>query len=144
MGVTDLALTCGSERVIDAVCTAVVGSARIGRALDAGSDREGQIFRVYATLATRDSHSLRKMMTTSCTLIISAEQHERLLALDIVSHRSNFFSNINCNYWRTARNSSCFTALPDHMQSWILSQSLSPIHTSQFCVTVLGATSSNV
>ena len=36
MGVTDLALTCGSEPVMDAVCTAVVGSARTGRVLDAG------------------------------------------------------------------------------------------------------------
>ena len=34
----------------------------------------------YPTLATHDSHSLRKMMTASCTLIIFAEQHERLQA----------------------------------------------------------------
>ena len=32
-----------------------------------------------ATLATHDSQSLKKMMTASCTLIILAEQHERLL-----------------------------------------------------------------
>ena len=40
MGVNDLALACGSEPVADAVCTAVVGPARTGRVLDAGSDRE--------------------------------------------------------------------------------------------------------
>ena len=40
MGVTDLALTCESEPVMDAVYTAVVGSACTGRVLDAGSDRE--------------------------------------------------------------------------------------------------------
>ena len=33
-----------------------------------------------ATLATHDSHSLKKRMTASCTLVISAEKHERLLA----------------------------------------------------------------
>ena len=31
------------------------------------------------------------MMTASCTLIISAEQHERLLAADIVSHRNKIY-----------------------------------------------------
>ena len=41
MGVDDFALTCGSEPVMNAVCTAVVGSARSGRLRDAGSDREG-------------------------------------------------------------------------------------------------------
>ena len=35
-----IALTCGPEPVIGAVCIAVVGSARTGRILDAGSDRE--------------------------------------------------------------------------------------------------------
>ena len=40
MGVTDLALACGSEPVFDAVFAAVVGSARTGRLLDAGSGRE--------------------------------------------------------------------------------------------------------
>ena len=39
-GVTDFALTCGSETVVDAVCTAVVGSARTGRVHVAGSDRK--------------------------------------------------------------------------------------------------------
>ena len=34
----------------------------------------------YATFATHESHSLKKMMTESCTHIISAEQYERLLA----------------------------------------------------------------
>ena len=38
--VSDLALTCGSEPVMDTVCTGVVGSARTGRELDAGSARE--------------------------------------------------------------------------------------------------------
>ena len=40
LGVTDLALACGLEPLMDAVCTAVVGSARTGPELDAGSDRE--------------------------------------------------------------------------------------------------------
>ena len=40
MGVTVFALTCGPEPVMDAVCTAVVGSARTCRVLDAGSDHE--------------------------------------------------------------------------------------------------------
>ena len=40
MGVADFALTCGLEPVMDAVCAAVVGSARTGSVLDAGSDRE--------------------------------------------------------------------------------------------------------
>ena len=39
-----------------------------------------------ATLATHDSHSLKQMMTASCTLIISAEQND-------VSHRN---SNFKC------------------------------------------------
>ena len=37
LGVSDLALTGGSEPVMDAVCAAVVGSSRTGRVLDAGS-----------------------------------------------------------------------------------------------------------
>ena len=40
----------------------------------------------YVTLTTQNSQSLKKMMTTSCALILSAEQHEKLLATDIVSH----------------------------------------------------------
>ena len=40
MGVTGVPLARGSEPVVDAVCTAVVGPARTGRVLDAGSDRE--------------------------------------------------------------------------------------------------------
>ena len=40
IGITDLALTCGSEQVFDEVRTAVLGSARTGRVNDKGSDRE--------------------------------------------------------------------------------------------------------
>ena len=40
MGVTDFALACGPEPVVVGVCTAVDGSARTGRVLDAGSARE--------------------------------------------------------------------------------------------------------
>ena len=58
MGVTDLALGCESEPVMDAVCTAVFGPARTGHVLDAGSDREDRS--TYATLATHDGHSLKK------------------------------------------------------------------------------------
>ena len=42
VGINDLELTCGSEPVMDKVCTAMVGSARTGRVCDAGSDREGR------------------------------------------------------------------------------------------------------
>ena len=48
-------LTCGSEPVIDAVCTAVVGSARTGRTLDAGSAREDRSSDVYCVGDTRQS-----------------------------------------------------------------------------------------
>ena len=41
MGVTDFAPICESEPVMDAVCTAVAGSA-CSRVLDAGFDREGR------------------------------------------------------------------------------------------------------
>ena len=78
LGVTDLALTCGSEPVVDAVCTAVVGSLRTGLVLDAGSDREDRSSDVCFIGDTRKPFSKKKMMTASCTLI-SAEQHERLL-----------------------------------------------------------------
>ena len=40
IGVTDLAPICGSEPVMDAVCTAVFGSGRSGRVLDVGSHCE--------------------------------------------------------------------------------------------------------
>ena len=98
MGVTDFALTCGSEPVVDAVCTAVVGSARTGRVLDAASDREDRSSEVCYAGDTRDSysHSLKKMMTACCTLIISAEQHEWLLATDIMSHRNNALYSCWC------------------------------------------------
>ena len=44
LGVTDLAVAYGSEPMVDAVCTAVVGSARTGRVLEAGSAREDRSF----------------------------------------------------------------------------------------------------
>ena len=53
MGGTDLALTCGSEPEVDAVCTAVVGSSCTGRVLDAGSDREDRSFDVCHVGDTR-------------------------------------------------------------------------------------------
>ena len=40
MQVADFALICGSEPVINAVCSAVVVLARTGRVVDSGSDRE--------------------------------------------------------------------------------------------------------
>ena len=78
VGVTDLALACGSEPVAGAVCTAVVGSARTGRVLDAGSAHKDRSSDAWSVGDTRQS--LSEMMTASCTLIISAEQHERVLA----------------------------------------------------------------
>ena len=53
MQVTDLALTCGSEPVVGAVCTAVNGFARTGRAHDAGSDREDRSYDVCYVGDTR-------------------------------------------------------------------------------------------
>ena len=46
MGVIDLAPTCGSEAMVDGVRTAVVGSDRTSRVLDAGSQREDESFDV--------------------------------------------------------------------------------------------------
>ena len=57
MGASDLALTCGSEPVVDAVCTAVVGAARTGRVLDAGSAREDRSSDVCCIGDTRQSFS---------------------------------------------------------------------------------------
>ena len=68
MGAADLAPICESERVMDAVFAAVVASTRMTQALIARTDLP-----TYATLATYDSHSLKKMMAASCTLIISVE-----------------------------------------------------------------------
>ena len=42
MEVTVLALACGSESLVDAVCAAVVGSVRTGRVFDAGFAREDE------------------------------------------------------------------------------------------------------
>ena len=55
--VLDLALACGSESVFDAVCAAVVGSARIGRVLDAGSAREDGSSDIRYTGDTRQPFS---------------------------------------------------------------------------------------
>ena len=52
MGVIHFALACGSESVVDAVGTAVVGSARTGRVFDAGSaceDRSSDVCYVGET-----------------------------------------------------------------------------------------------
>ena len=57
MGFSDLALACGSESVVDAVCTAVVGSARTGRVHDAFSDREDTSSDVCYVGDTRKSFS---------------------------------------------------------------------------------------
>ena len=64
---------------MDAVCAAVVGSARTGRVLDAGSarkDRSSDVCYVGDTIVIY----LRKMMTASCT-------HDHYLCR-IVSHRN--------------------------------------------------------
>ena len=74
LGVTDVALTCASEPV------AYLTQGLIGRTE----------LPMYDTLALHDGHSLKKMRTASCTLIISAEQHERLLDINITSHRNMF------------------------------------------------------
>ena len=44
VGVTDFVFTCGSEPVMDTMCTAVVVSARTGRMLDGDSDRGDRSF----------------------------------------------------------------------------------------------------
>ena len=68
VGVTDLVLNCESEPVMDAVCAAVVGSARAGRVLDAGSDREDRSSDVCFVVATHDGHSLKKHPAHSASL----------------------------------------------------------------------------
>ena len=57
MGVADLAPTCESEPVVDAVCTAEVGSDRTGRVLDGGSAREDRSSDVCYVGDTRQSFS---------------------------------------------------------------------------------------
>ena len=51
----DFAPTCGSEPVMDAWFSAAVGSARTGRVLDAGSDREDRSCNVCCVGDTRHS-----------------------------------------------------------------------------------------
>ena len=58
--VADLVLTCGSEPVMDTVCTAVVGSFRTCHVLDAGSDREDRSSDVCNDDDTRLSFSEKK------------------------------------------------------------------------------------
>ena len=60
VGVTDLALTSGSEPEVDAVYSAVVGSARTGRVLDASSAREDRSFDVCYVGDTRKSFSEKR------------------------------------------------------------------------------------
>ena len=84
MGVTDLSLACGSEPEMDAVWTAVVGSARTGPALDAGSDREDRSSDVCYVGDTRKSFS-----QTGDDSILHTHHLCR-----IVSHRNTFV-------WRT-------------------------------------------
>ena len=64
----DIALTCKSEPVMDAVYIAVVGSART-RLLDVGSGREDRSSDECNVGETRQSFSAQKM-TAFCTLII--------------------------------------------------------------------------
>ena len=78
VGVTDLAFTCGSEPVVDAVCTAVVGSARTGRVLNAGSDREDRSSDVcYTRSSISEKDASSRPIITRCSWL-----------LDIVSHRN--------------------------------------------------------
>ena len=58
-GVSDLALTCGSEPVMDSVCCSGLGSSRTGRVLDAGSDREDRSSDVCYVDDTQQSLSER-------------------------------------------------------------------------------------
>ena len=57
MGVIDLAHTCGSEPVVDGLRTAVVGSDRTSRVLDASSGREDESSNVCCVGETRQSFS---------------------------------------------------------------------------------------
>ena len=75
MGVTDYA--CVSDPMVDAGRTAVVASDRTGLERDAGPDREDRSSDICHVGDTRLSF-YEDAMTASCTLIISAEQHERL------------------------------------------------------------------
>ena len=86
MGVSGFALTCGSEPVVGAVRTAVSGSSRIGRLLDAGSDREGRSSDVRHVGDTRLSF---------CTFIISAESYH------IAARRSMLVTQVEAGGRRT-------------------------------------------
>ena len=77
MGVIDLAPTCGSEPGVGEVRTAVVGSDRTSRVLDAGSGREDE----SSDLSLSEDKA-------AFTLIISVIQLERLISVDIVPHRN--------------------------------------------------------
>ena len=72
--------------MVDAVCTAVDGSARTGCVLDASSAREDRSSDVRYVGDTHDSDSLKKMMTASYTPIISAQEHERLPSCSTSCH----------------------------------------------------------
>ena len=89
--VTDLALTCGSEPVVDGyvlqwlaqiVLVAYLTQAPVART---SSD--------VCCVGENTMVSLKiKWMTTACTFIIFVIQHERLISVDIVPHGNTFFS----------------------------------------------------
>ena len=90
-GVTDLALACGSEPVVDAECTAVVGSTFTGPVLDAGSVCED---RPSDTLATHDSHSLKKDNRDPAHSSFLPNNTRSSWQFYIVSHRNKKDENI--------------------------------------------------
>ena len=77
---------CESEPVIDAKYSAVVAQLALACLKMALIVRT--VLLTYGTLATHDSHSLKKMMTTACTLIIFVIQRDRLKSVDMVPHRN--------------------------------------------------------
>ena len=85
MGVTDLALNCGSVPAMDVVCTAVVGSARTGRVLDAGSDREDRSSDVCYVGDTQWSFTEKDYDSILHTRHLCRNVSHRNLNLNIVS-----------------------------------------------------------
>ena len=95
MGFSDLALACGSESVVDAVCTAVVGSARTGRVRGAFSDREDTSSDVCYVGDTRKSFPEKDDDSIPHTQSLPNNTTGSGL-FDIVSHRNNFSETNHC------------------------------------------------
>ena len=80
MGVIDFAQTCGSEQGDDGVLAAEVGQLALVAFLTQALGARTNLLMYLVLARKRWSFSEKEWMTSACTLIISAEQYERLLA----------------------------------------------------------------